>query len=485
MVTKNQKVKTRIAPSPTGMVHIGNLRTALYNYLFAQQNKGEFVLRVEDTDQTRKVEGAIEKVLEMLEWSGLKWDGEITTQSDRLDIYKKYADELVKDEKAYYCFCTPEELNNMRESQKKHGRLIMYNQNCRNLKQEVVDKNLKDKKPYVIRLKVPEYEDDKKGKEKEHPVKFKDLVWGNLEFYRYAIDDQVLIKSDGFPTYHLAVVVDDHEMNITHIMRGEDWLPSTPKHVLLYQAFGWEMPKFIHLPNILGEGKKKLSKRTGDVSVEDFKDKGYLPEALINYLALLGWNPGTEQEIFSMKELIKEFDIKKIHKAGAIFDIKKLDNINGQYIRKLDIKKLVKLCLPYLKDVKAEKEYIKKVVLIEQDRLKKLSDITENTKLFFTDKLEYDTKLLIWKKSDTAETKKKLIETKKKLMEIEAWNKENLEKEVLNFITENSLTNGEVLWPLRVALSGQQNSPGPFEIADVLGKEESLKRVESAVKKLN
>ncbi len=476
-----------MAPSPTGMLHIGGLRTALYNYLFAKQNKGEFILRIEDTDQERFVKGATEKVMEMLKWTGLQWDNKKPiVQSERVEIYKKYAEQLVKDGHAYYCFCTPERLKDMRESQKKFNRIQMYDKTCSELNKEAVELKLKNKEPYVIRLKVPEYENDKKGKEKERPVRFKDLVWGNLEFYRYAIDDQVLIKSDGFPTYHLAVVVDDHEMGITHVMRGEEWLPSTPKHILLYKAFGWETPEYVHLPNILGENKKKLSKRENDVSVEDFKNKGYLPEALINYLALLGWNPGTEKEIFSIKELIKEFDIKKIHKAGAIFDIQKLDNINGQYIRRLPVNQLTSLCEPYLQDEadKHKKDYIKKVVAVEQERLKKLSDITENAKLFFTEKLDYKTKLLVWKKSDSTETKKKLIETKEKLIEIKTWNIKNLEKTIFDFIKSANLTNGEVLWPLRVALSGQQNSPSPFEIADVLGKEKTISRVEDAIKKL-
>jgi len=468
-------VKTRIAPSPTGIIHIGNLRTALYNYLFAQQNGGEFLLRVEDTDRERFVEGATEKVLETLKWVGLQWGNkDPIIQSQRVEIYKKHAQQLVDSGKAYYCFCTPERLTEMREERQAKKLPPRYDGQCRNLSAEEVEDKLKADEKYVIRLKVPENEE----------IEFNDTVYGKIKYNSSDIDDQVLIKSDGFPTYHLAVVVDDHEMEITHVMRGEDWLPSTPKHVLLYKAFGWEMSEFIHLPNILGENKKKLSKRTGDVSVESFKEQGYLPEALINYLALLGWNPGTEQELFSLEELIESFDIKKVHKAGAIFDIKKLDNINGQYIRKLDIKKLVELCLPYLKDVKADKEYIEKVILVEQERLRKLSDITENTKLFFVDELDYDQELLVWKKITKQKLNDNLTIIKQKLEEIDEWDKESLEKEVMDFIAKNNLTNGEVLWPLRVALSGQKNSPGPFEIMNVLGKEESVKRVEEAMNRL-
>ena len=488
---KQPKIRTRMAPSPTGMLHIGGLRTALYNYLFAKQNDGEFLLRIEDTDRARFVPGAKEKIFEMLTWADLNWDGEPAIQSERLEVYQKYAQQLIDEDKAYYCFCTSEELEEMRASQQKNNLLVMYNRKCKELNEkhkDIVEKNLADGKPYVIRMKVPYYDTDKiLGKDKERPVKFKDLVWGDLSFYRYAIDDQILIKSDGFPTYHFAVVVDDHEMEITHIMRGEEWLPSTPKHILLYQAFGWTPPVYCHLPNILGENKKKLSKRTGDVSVEDFKNKGYLPEALINYIALLGWNPGTEQEIFSLEELIKQFDVNKLHKSGAIFDYKKLDNINGQYLRKLPAKQLFDFCLPYLAEIYGDAlqnysdEYMTKVISLEQERLKKLSDIVGATQFFFSDILEYDAQLLIWKKANATETKKKLMETKKKLMEIKKWERDTLEKEMLSFIKEKNYTNGEVLWPLRVALSGQQNSPGPFEIMGVLGKKESLRRVESAI----
>ena len=470
MNEQNKQIKTRIAPSPTGIMHIGNLRTALYNYLFAKQNGGDFLLRIEDTDRERFVESATEKIFDTLKWAGLNWNNiKPMVQSKRIKVYQKYAQQLIDEDKAYYCFCSPAELKQMREEQQEKKLPPRYDKRCRKLTKETVDEKLTQKLPHVIRLKVPENEE----------IEFNDIVYGKIKYNSAEIDDQVLIKSDGFPTYHLAVVIDDHEMEITHVMRGEDWLPSTPKHVLLYKAFGWDMPEFIHLPNILGENKKKLSKRTGDISVESFREQGYLPEALINYLALLGWNPGTEQEIFSLQELIKIFDIKKIHKAGAVFDLKKLDNINGQYIRKLETKKLFDLCLPYLtKEVKQYGEdYVSKVIAVEQERLKRLSDIAENTKLFFINELDYESKLLLWKKTDATETKKKLIETK-------MWNKDDLEKEVMKFIAKNNLTNGEVFWPLRVALSGQQNSPGPFEIAEVLGKEESLKRINTAMNKL-
>ncbi|MFA6551469.1 MAG: glutamate--tRNA ligase [Patescibacteria group bacterium] len=480
MSEKNKTIRTRMAPSPTGMLHIGGLRTALYNYLFAKQNDGEFLLRIEDTDRTRFVENATEKIFAMLQWVEMNFDNEPMIQSKRLEIYQKYAQQLIAEGKAYYCFCAPEELETMRAEQAEKKMPPRYDGRCRNLSAEEIKQKLNASLPYVIRLKVPE----------NKIVEFDDLVYGKIKVNANDIDDQVLMKSDGFPTYHLAVIIDDYEMEITHVMRGEEWLPSTPKHILLYEAFGWTPPIYCHLPNILGQNKKKLSKRQGDVSVEDFKNKGYLPQALLNYIALLGWNPGTEQEIFSLDELIKQFDITKLHKAGAVFDNKKLDDINAQYIKKLSVEKLSGLCRPYLIETYGgalqnySDDYIASVVALEQERLKKLSDIASATQLFFTAELIYDAKILVWKKSDREETKKKLIEIQEKLEEITEWNKDNLEKEIFAFIKDKNLTNGEVLWPLRVALSGQENSPGPFEIAAILGKEETVKRVRTAVNKL-
>ncbi|OGF18562.1 glutamate--tRNA ligase [Candidatus Falkowbacteria bacterium RIFCSPLOWO2_02_FULL_45_15] len=481
-VTHNKKggVKTRMAPSPTGKLHIGGLRTALYNYLFAKQKGGEFWLRIEDTDRTRFVPGATEEIFAMLKWAGLKWDGDPAVQSKRLEIYQKYAPELIKSGQAYYCFCTSEELEKMRGEQQAKKMAPKYDGRCRHLPTAKIKQKLSKNLPHVIRLKVPE----------NKTVEFDDGVYGKIKYNSDDVDDQVLLKSDGYPTYHLAVVVDDHEMGVTHVLRGEEWLPSTPKHILLYQAFGWQPPIYCHLPNILGANKKKLSKREGDASAEDFKNKGYLPEALINYIALLGWNPGTKQEIFSMEELVKQFDIKKLHKSGAIFDLKKLDNINGQYIRKLKSKELINFCRPYLTEVYGDAlqnysdEYVASVVTLEQERLKKLSDITASTQLFFTDNLEYDAKLLIWKKSDKTAMSDNLTIIKQKLADMGEWDKPNLEKEILQFIKDKKLTNGEALWPLRVALSGQENSPGPFEIAAILGKQESLRRIKAAVDKL-
>ncbi|PIR92008.1 glutamate--tRNA ligase [Candidatus Falkowbacteria bacterium CG10_big_fil_rev_8_21_14_0_10_44_15] len=478
---QKDRIKTRMAPSPTGKLHVGGLRTALYNYLFAKQNKGgEFWLRIEDTDRARFAPGATEEIFAMLKWAGLNWDGEPVVQSKRLEIYQKYAQQLVDSDHAYYCFCTPEELEKRRAEQQAKKQPPRYDGKCRNLSALEVKEKSASNLPRVIRYKVPA----------SKTVEFDDGVYGKIKYNSNDVDDQILLKSDGYPTYHLAVVVDDHEMGITHVLRGEEWLPSTPKHILLYQAFGWQPPVYCHLPNILGQNKKKLSKREGDASVEDFKNKGYLPEALINYIALLGWNPGTEQEIFSLSELVKQFDINKLHKAGAIFDGKKLDNINGQYIRKLKSKEVINFCRPYLTEIYGDAlqnysdEYVASVVTLEQERLKKLSDITASTQFFFTDNLEYDAKLLIWKKSDKTAMSDNLTIIKQKLADMGEWDKPNLEKEILQFIKDKKLTNGEALWPLRVALSGQENSPGPFEIAAILGKQESLRRIKAAVDKL-
>lgn len=476
---KNKIIKTRMAPSPTGMMHIGNLRTILYNYLFARQNDGQFLIRIEDTDQARKVEGATEKIFDILRWVGLEWDNEPIIQSKRLPIYNQYAQQLIDGDKAYHCFCTAEKLTQMRSEQQAKKLAPRYDGTCRKLSAEEIKQKLKDKVPHVIRLKVPADEE----------IIFHDKVYGAIKYNSNDIDDQVLIKSDGYPTYHLAVVIDDHEMEITHIMRGEEWLPSTPKHILLYKAFGWQEPIFIHLPNILGDNKKKLSKRTGDVSVEEFKNKGYLAQALINYIALLGWNPGDEQEIFSLTELIKIFNIDKIHKSGAIFDYKKLDSINSHYIKNMDHKKLTELCKPYLAKIYSldeyNEEYVFKIIKLEQERLKKLSDIVMLTQLFFEFSEDYDSNLLIWKKSDASSAKIHLLALINIINDTKVFNTDAINNAIQNYINENNYSVGEVLWPLRVALSGQKNSPGPFEIADILGKQESSKRIEKAIQKLN
>lgn len=495
------KTRTRFAPSPTGFLHVGGLRTALFNYLYAKQNRGDFVLRIEDTDVKRHVKGAAEKLLNTLKTVGLDYDEGPDLdnnfgpyiQSERLDLYKRYAEELVAKGKAYYCFCSPERLEKLRKKQIAEKKPPMYDRHCLNLsdkeKQELLDK----KNPYVVRLKIPQ------GK----TLKFDDLIHNKVEFKTDTIDDQVLLKSDGYPTYHLANVVDDHLMKISHVIRGEEWLPSTPKHILLYQAFDWQIPKFAHLPLLLNKDRSKLSKRQSDVAVEDYLEKGYLPQALLNFVALLGWNPETEEEIFSLQELIKKFKIEQVNKSNAIFDTEKLNWLNGHYIREMDLKQLAEKCIPYLissglvekegdkykiseTDETVDFDYLISVVALEQERIRRLDEISEKTKYFFLKELQYDSKLLIWKKLKPKEIKNNLqlvLKTLKKIKEKD-WKKEELEKISFKAIKDNKKGVGDVLWPMRVALTGLKGSPGPFEVAEVLGKEKSLKRIEQAIEKI-
>lgn len=522
-----KKIRTRFAPSPTGYAHVGGLRTAFYNYLFAKHSDGDFVLRIEDTDRSRYVEGAIENLVKVLGFMGLEYnegiildsDGKIANkgdfgpymQSQRLEIYQKYADELIKNNHAYYCFCSQERLAEMRKVQQMQKLAPMYDGKCRDLSKEEVKDFLNKKIPYIIRLKVPE----------DGFIEFDDLVYGKIKIGNKTIDDQVIMKSDGFPTYHLANVVDDHLMEISYVIRGEEWLPSTPKHILLYKAFGWKAPAFAHLPLLLNPDKSKLSKRQGDVAVEDYLKKGYLPEALLNFILLLGWNPKTEEEIFSLSEMIKRFDLSGVNKTGAIFNTEKLDWINGAYIRKMDLDELTKLCVPYLinarliekipnksqgskfkiqnssKEVSNIKylvlsvdeeigfDYLKKVITLERERMKKLNEIGWLVKFIFTDKLEYDRKLLIWKKMsfDDIRNNLKLIYDELEKINEKDFTKDNLEKILRNLIKEKNIKTGELLWPLRVSLTGLKGSPGPFEVAEVLGKKKVLKRMRFAVDK--
>lgn len=493
-------VRVRFAPSPTGYLHVGSLRTALYNYLFAKKHGGSFVLRIEDTDQKRLVEDATEKLLETLkiffDWDegvvpmkneSANWRIKIQNfgeygpyvQSERVEIYKKYANDLVEKGKAYPCFCSSERLETVRKEQEMRKEPTRYDGLCRNLSKEEVAERLKENVPHVIRLCVEGTED----------IVFDDIVRGKVSFSKKTIDDQVLMKSDGFPTYHLANVVDDHLMGITHVIRGEEWLPSTPKHILLYEAFGWNIPQFAHLPLLLNPDRSKLSKRQGDVAVEDYLAKGYLPEALLNFVALLGWNPGEgkTQEVFSLDELIEVFDLAHVHKGGAVFDVKKLDWLNAQYIKKLSpdefFSKVVAFLekKPWFEEVLPEQksaDFLKKAFFIEQNRLQKLSDVGDAVKFLFLEP-SIDPAMLPWKKNtpeETARALKILQEALKNFLE-EDWTKESLEKFLLETAGEKR---GDFLWPLRVALSGEKQSPPPHEIAWVIGKEVTLRRIESA-----
>ncbi|OGF36790.1 glutamate--tRNA ligase [Candidatus Falkowbacteria bacterium RIFOXYC2_FULL_48_21] len=502
-------VRVRIAPSPTGFVHVGNLRTMLYNYLFAKHNKGKFLIRIEDTDQTRLVHGAVENLLQALKWAGIESDegpylttdnkvkerGEFGpyVQSERLDIYKQQIQTLLEKGKAYPCFCTKDRIEKVREEQSKNKLAPKYDNFCRDLTKAEAESMMRSGTPYVIRFKMPE----------DKNVIVKDMIHGEIVVNTKDLDDYVLIKSDGFPTYHFANVVDDHFMKITHVMRGDEWIASTPKHVLLYDAFEWQAPQFAHLPTLLSKTKKKLSKRDGDVSVKDFIDKGYLKDALINFIALLGWNAGTEQEIYTLNELIHQFTLDNVHKAGAVFDLEKLDWINGMYIRKMSSDEFYEACVPYLINAKiltlskgkvvvsstGEKvapAYIKDILALEQPRVKKLTDIVEAVGFFFANELTYDAKNLIWRKSDQATTLTNLQLLEKLLHKIkkEEFSKDNLKKTITELIEKNGLDTGGVLWPMRYALSGRDHSPDPYEIAGALGKDKSLARISAAITKL-
>lgn len=489
---KTKKVRVRFAPSPTGFLHVGGLRTALYGYLYARQNKGVFFLRVEDTDQSRYVEGAVESLLYAIAGMGLDWDegpylkkdntvgekGDFGPyfQSKRLDIYKKQAEELIKNNHAYYCFCSSERLEKLRKTQEINKQPTMYDGLCRNLIPVEVKKKLSAGEPHVVRLAMP----------KTGTTKLNDLVRGEVEFENKLIDDQVLIKSDGFPTYHLAHAVDDHLMETNPVIRGEEWLSSTPKHLQLFKAFGWTAPDYAHIPLLLNPDKSKLSKRQGDVAVEDYLKKGYLPEALLNFVALLGWNPGTEKEVFSLAELVKDFSLTKVQKSGAIFNVEKLDWLNSEYIKKTPLKELVKLCQPYLKEAGLTSETlpIDKIVKLEQERMKKLSDLPQAVEFFF--KLsDYAGGMLVWRKSDQATTVERLERLRLFYDTWQGvWSKEAIEKKTMELIKKENLDNGTTLWPMRVALSGLEKSPGPFDLADILGQEETLNSLKSALEKI-
>ena len=486
----NKKVRVRFAPSPTGYLHIGGLRTALYNFLYAKKHKGDYFLRIEDTDQKRVVPGVIKKLINSLDWAGLKHNegvfvnkkgdtyekGEYKPyiQSKRLEIYKKYAHQLVKEGKAYYCFCTPERLDSLRAVQEKARLAPAYDKLClKEISREEAEKKIANGEKCVIRFDVPETGE----------TEFEDVVRGKVKFTNKNLDDFVILKSDGYPTYHLAHVVDDHLMKTTLVLRGEEWLSSTPKHLLLYQAFGWEPPQYGHLCVILNKNtKKKLSKRDGDVSVGDFMKKGYLPEAVVNFIALLGWNPKTEQELFTLDELAQEFDIVKLNKSGAIFDTEKLDWMNGVYIRKKNSRELAKLCRPYLgkyKD-KLSDEYLEKIVSVERERMKKLSDIAENTEFYFKPP-EYKKGLLKWKNMSEESAGKSLQKSLEILSDIEEekWTLDNLKEKLL--AAAGSENRGELLWPLRAALTGKEKSASPFEAAWAVGKRESVRRIKKAI----
>lgn len=483
-------IVTRFPPSPTGYLHIGGLRTALYNFLHARKHQGIFVLRIEDTDRERYVEGATESLIRSLTRMGLSYDegptltadGSLTQkgehgpyiQSERLEIYREHAEMLRKAGKAYYCFCTKERLDDVRAQQQLAKRPTKYDRACLKLDETTVEQKLSAGESHVLRLHIPEGE-----------TVFDDLIRGRIVIPNEEVDDQVLMKSDGFPTYHLANVVDDHLMQVNCVIRGEEWISSVPKHIVLYNAFGWDIPQFAHLPLILNADRSKLSKRQGDVAVEDYLNKGYLPEALINFVALMGYNPSADRELYTLEELIPLFDISKVNKAGAVFNVEKLQWMNGQYIRQTPPETLAMLVAPFLEQAgkSVPNELLVRVCSVERERMTVLTDIIEAIDIYQSVP-SYESNLLVWKKSDAQDAKTQLTTMREVISGLDATTVASIalmEEVVRGYITSNGLQNGNVLWPLRVALSGRSSSPSPFELLWALGREESLTRIDTAI----
>jgi len=487
-------VITRFAPSPTGYLHIWSLRTVLYNYLFAKKNNGKFMLRIEDTDRTRYVGGSIDNMLLVLasvwlipdEWPnnpGNKWP---YYQSERLDIYKQHLKTLLDNDSAYYCFCSSERLTQLREKQEKHSLATKYDGKCRYLSEEEIKEKLDAWEKYTIRLKVPENRD----------VVFHDTIKWKVTVNSKDIDDQVLLKSDGFPTYHLANVIDDHLMWITHVIRWDEWTPSTPKHILLYEAFWWTPPEFSHIPLLLWTDKKKLSKRTGDVAVEQYLEKWYLSESIINYIALLWWNPKTTQEFFSMSELIERFDLKSVHKSWAVFDPVRLDFFNSKYLKEMDISivydKLITYLRRYDKDfldkvLSFPEEYNKKILSELKTRMKKFEDFKDLTLFLYWEARLPEKELFLNEKMkiNDLDIVKKWLNISLEIFKDKNSNLDSINsiKEIfIEKIKEAEMKNGQVLWPTRVALSWEQFSPGWLELIYILWREKSSERIEKILK---
>jgi glutamyl-tRNA synthetase len=496
MAKKAKEIRVRLAPSPTGVLHLGTARTALFNYLFARKNKGKFILRIEDTDFERSKSEYEKEILQELRWLGIEWDEgpdiggsfEPYRQSERIEIYKKYLEKLIGEKKAYYCFCSPEELEEMKNYYQSLGKAPKYSGKCADLPEKEVKKMIAEGKPYVIRFRVP-----------EKKISFKDLIRGKIEFDAALFGDIVIAKNFLQPLYNFAAVVDDYEMKISHVIRGEDHLSNTPKQIFLQKALGFDKIQYAHIPLILGSDRSKLSKRHGATAVSSFRKDGYLPEAICNFLALLGWNPGDDREIFSLKSLIKEFSLEKIQKSGAVFNSARLDWINGFYIRNKKLSDLVELILPYWFNAGIIREtdfknkylcpetneiidnnYLKIIIQIYQTRIKKLSEIVVETDFFFKE-IEYEKDLLKWKENSFSEIKKQINNLIKILSGIDDkdWNREEIEKTVLKE-TNKLVDRGLMLWPLRVALTGKKGSAGSIEISSILGKQKTIERLEKA-----
>ncbi len=479
------EIRTRFAPSPTGYMHIGNLRTALYEYLIAKSQGGKFILRIEDTDQGRLVEGATDVIYNTLKITGLHHDegpdigGDFGPyiQSQRMGMYLQYAVELIAKGQAYYCFCSKERLEGLKNSNGKGDAFAHYDRHCLALSKEEIQANLDAGMPYVIRQKMPT----------EGTTTFHDVVYGDITVDNAELDDQILIKADGFPTYNFANVVDDHLMQITHVVRGSEYLSSTPKYNLLYDAFGWDAPTYVHLPPVMRDAHNKLSKRHGDKSFEDLLNEGYLTEAIVNYIALLGWSPSDNTEIFSLKELEEKFDITGLSKSPSIFDIKKLTWMNSKYLESMDFDKFYSLAESKLHSaIKNPSLDLKKIALLIQKRLETLNDIPSLVN-FFDVLPEYSTELYIHKKMKTTEeiALSSLEACVPVLEQLPSWDETSIHDALIALVGELGIKNGQLLWPVRTALSGEPTSPGgAMELADILGKEEALRRIHVGIDKL-
>lgn len=479
------RIRVRFAPSPTGHLHVGGLRTALYNFLFARKHSGVCILRIEDTDRSRYIEGAVENLVETLRWAGLEFDegpareGKFGPyiQSLRIELYREHAAMLLKEKKAYRCFCTPERLEEMRKQQEKMRIPPKYDRRCLRLSESETQNNLNSHVPFVVRMKVPE----------ATTITFHDVVRGKVEFHSDRIDDQVLLKSDGFPTYHLANVVDDHFMEISHVIRGEEWLSSTPKHVLLYEYLGWPLPGFAHLPLLLNPDKSKLSKRQGDVAVEEYRAKGYLPQALVNFVALLGWNPGDNREVFQIDDLVGEFSLERVGKSGAVFNLDKLNWINQKHVRRLDDDKLAEMLRPLLAKAgwrSASPDYLKRVIRLMKERLTFVNDVITFGSYFFDDSFPYDEKAV--KSNWTSESPSHLTALLERIEKMDSLTPASAEEVLRQTAEAVGVNAGKIIHAVRLALTGMAVGPGLFELMDVLGKEkvvQRLKRVLTALAK--
>lgn len=475
-------IRVRFAPSPTGYLHIGGARTALFNYYFAKRYNGKFILRIEDTDRERLKEDSVSQILSSMKWLGMDWDEGPYFQSERTGFYKREVGRLLEEGKAYYCFCTEGDIEKEREEQKRLKVPYRYSGKCSRLSKEEIENNIKEGKPYVVRIKIP----------REGTTEVDDLIRGRVSFDNAQLDDYIILKSNDMPTYNFACVIDDNAMRISHVIRAEEHLSNTPKQVLIYRALGYQIPKFAHLSMILAPDRSKLSKRHGATSVEEFKEKGYLKEALVNYLTLLGWSPGEDREIFDIADTIEKFSLEKVSKTAAIYDIDKLTWMNGNYLRDLDLDYVIKEATPFFvakgiikeSEIEERYNYIKRVIDAVREKVKLLPEIADASEYFFKEIKEYDKKGVA--KRFSKEGVAKLLEQgKEALVAAPSFDVETVEKAYRNLIDKLEIKGGDIIHPTRLAISGRTVGPGLFDIISILGKELCIERIDNAIKYVN